>query len=331
MKIALFSTKPYDKHFLDDANQQFHHELAYINARLNGDTLMMAGDAPVLSIFVNDSVDEQLLARMQQQGVRMLALRSAGFNHVDINAANRLGILVANVPDYSPYAVAEHATALLLCMVRHLIQSHNRVREGNYALDGLMGFDLHEKTVGIVGTGNIGLSFARIMNGFGCRLLGTDPVKNPRCLTLGMRYVSLEHLLAESDIVSLHCPLLPATQHLINEKTIDLMKPGVCLINTSRGAVVDTRAAIAGLKSGHIGAFGLDVYEGEGPLYFEDHTADILQDDTFARLQAFGNVLITGHHAFFTREAVANIARTTLENVAQFETSGDCRNRIAIA
>ncbi|WP_160153229.1 2-hydroxyacid dehydrogenase [Microbulbifer sp. ALW1] len=331
MKIAVFNAKPYDKQYLAQHNQQCRHQLVFIDAHLDSNSLPQARGAPVVSLFVNDPVDDKLIQQMSQQGVQMLALRSAGFNHVDLEAAHHAGILVANVPDYSPFAVAEHATALLLSLVRHLYSAQNRIREGNYALSGLMGFDLHGKTVGIVGTGKIGLCFARIMHGFGCKLLGSDPVENPQCKALGLVYVPLEELLATADIISLHCPLLPATHHLIDAHAIDKMRPGTGLINTARGPVIDTAAAIAGLKSGKIGLLGLDVYEDEAPLFFDDHSDRMLLDDQFARLLTFKNVLVTAHQGFFTQEAVSNIAKLTLENVTQFENRGDCDNRIRIS
>ncbi|SDJ56162.1 2-hydroxyacid dehydrogenase [Microbulbifer yueqingensis] len=329
MKIAVYKAHPYDRSYFERYNRRFGHELAYIDSELDQDTLVLRRDAPVLCIFVNNPVDRTLLKRMRTEGVEMLALRSAGFNHVDIEAANELGILVANVPGYSPYAVAEHATALALCLIRKIHRAQSRVREGNFALDGLMGFDLHGKTVGVVGTGKIGSVFARIMNGFGCELLGTDPEESRECRQLGMRYVPLETLCRQADIISLHCPLLPETHHLIDSHMLARMRDGVCLINTSRGAVVDTPAVISALKSGKIGYLGIDVYEEEDTLFFEDRSDRILRDDVFARLLTFNNVLVTGHQGYFTREAISNIAKTTLANVTEYETSGECSNALS--
>lgn len=326
MKIAIYNAHPYDKAYFDRFNRQFGHELQYVDTHLDEDTLVLSRGAAAICVFVNDPVQEPLLKKMRGQGVKMIALRSAGFNHVDIRAANELGIAVANVPGYSPYAVAEHAVAMMLCLVRRIVRAHARVREGNYSLDGLMGFDLHGKTVGIVGTGKIGTALAHIMRGFGCQLLGVDPVENRLCRELGLQYVSLQTLCRQSDIISLHCPLLPQTQHLISDAAIAEMRDGICLINTSRGAVIDTAAVIRGLKSGKIGYLGLDVYEEEDDLFFEDRSDTILDDDTFARLLTFNNVLVTGHQGFFTREAITNIARTTLTNVAEFERDGQCAN-----
>ncbi|AOS98453.1 D-lactate dehydrogenase [Microbulbifer aggregans] len=328
MKIAIFNAREYDKRCLDRYNRQYRHELHYVDTHLDEQTLVLADDAKAVCVFVNDPVPRSLLKRMRSQGIQMLALRSAGFNHVDISAANELGILVANVPGYSPYAVAEHATGLILALIRRLVRAQARVREGNFSLEGLMGFDLHGKTVGIVGTGKIGSVFARIMHGFGCELLGTDPVESEECRKLGMRYVNFETLCRNSDIISLHCPLLPDTRHLVDEKAINEMRDRVCLINTSRGGVIDTTAIIRGLKSGKIGYLGLDVYEEEENLFFEDHSDSVISDDIFARLLTFNNVMVTGHQAYFTHEAISNIARTTLENVGEFEKTGSCSNQL---
>ncbi|WP_237065561.1 2-hydroxyacid dehydrogenase [Microbulbifer guangxiensis] len=328
MKIAVFNARSYDKRYFDRYNRQHRHELHYVDTHLDEQTLVLADDAEVICVFVNDPVPKPLLKRMRERGIRMLALRSAGFNHVDIAAANELGILVANVPGYSPYAVAEHAVGMILALIRRLVRAQARVREGNFSLEGLMGFDLHGKTVGIVGTGKIGSVFARIMHGFGCELLGCDPVESEDCRTLGMRYVNFDTLCRNSDIISLHCPLLPDTRHLVNEKAISEMRDRVCLINTSRGGVIDTAAIIRGLKSGKIGYLGLDVYEEEEDLFFEDHSDSVISDDVFARLLTFNNVMVTGHQAYFTHEAISNITRATLENVGEFEKTGNCTNRL---
>jgi D-lactate dehydrogenase len=258
-----------------------------------------------------------------------VALRSAGFNHVDLMAAERLGITVARVPAYSPHAVAEHAVALILSLNRMTFRAHSRVRDGNFSLDGLLGFDLYGKTVGVVGTGQIGLIFADIMHGFGCRILASDPFINPDAKDF-VEYVALETLYAEADIISLHCPLTPETDHLIDGEAIARMKPGVMLINTGRGRVVDTQAVIGGLKSGHIGYLGLDVYEEEEQLFFEDLSYKVIDDDQFMRLTTFHNVLITGHQAFFTNEALTNIAQTTLNNIDAFENGSGELHRVVI-
>jgi D-lactate dehydrogenase len=321
MRIAVFSTKPYDRRFLDAANVD-GHDFLWIEARLEEATARLAEGCEAACLFVNDRADAAALAMLAQVGVRLLALRSAGFNHVDLAAAKRLGIAVGRVPAYSPEAVAEHTAALILTLNRKTHRAWNRVREGNFALDGLLGFDLRGRTVGIVGTGQIGAAFARIMAGFGCRLLGHDPQENADCLAVGLRYVPLEELLREADIVSLHCPLVPATRHLIDARRLALMKPGAMLVNTSRGAILDTGAVVAALKSGRLGYLALDVYEEEEKLFFEDLSGTVIEDDVFARLLTFPNVLITGHQAFFTEEAMRAIAETTLANVDAFARTG---------
>ncbi|GAB4004534.1 2-hydroxyacid dehydrogenase [Glycomyces albus] len=262
--------------------------------------------------------------------MRFIALRSAGFNHVDLRAAARLGLIVARVPGYSPYSVAEHCAALILALNRKIHRSYNRVREHNFALSGLLGFDLHGRTVGVVGTGKIGVCFTRIMAGFGCRVLAFDPFPSEAAREAGAEYTSLDELLRVSHIVSLHCPLTPETFHLIDGERIAQMRPGVMLVNTSRGALVDTAAVIDGLKSGRIGFLGLDVYEEEADLFFEDLSDHVLGDDVFARLGTFPNVLITGHQAFFTAEALANIAATTIENLTAFERGEAGPNLVAL-
>lgn len=317
MKVAVFSTRPYDEHFLNEANHG-NHELIFFEVKLSPATAQLAAGHDAVCAFVNDDLGREVLGQLSKSGVKLIALRSAGFNHVDLVAAQELGLTVVRVPAYSPYAVAEHALALILALNRKLHRAYNRVREGNFSLDGLLGFDLHGKTIGIIGTGKIGAVFATMMTGFGCKLLAYDPYPNKQLESL-VSYVSLEHLLNESDIISLHCPLTPETHHIISEKAVDQMKEGVTLINTSRGALVDTPAVIEGLKEGKIGYLGLDVYEEEGDLFFEDLSSRVIQDDVFSRLLTFPNVLITGHQGFFTREAVVNIAETTIANITAFE------------
>ena len=332
MDVTVFSTHSYDRRFLEAANEAAGspHRFAWIEARLTPETARLAQGSAAACLFVNDSADRASLALLAEVGVRFLALRSAGFNHVDLVAAQRLGIAVGRVPAYSPHAVAEHAAALILALNRKTHRAYARVREGNFALDGLLGFDLFGKTVGIVGTGTIGIETARIMRGFGCTILGFDPAPDPDFEGLGGRYAPLEDLLAQSDIVSLHCPLNPRTRHLIDAAAIERMKPGVMLINTSRGAVIDTVALIAGLKSGRIGHVGLDVYEEEGDLFFENLSDEVIQDDVFARLLTFPNVLITGHQAFFTAEALRAIADTTVANLSQFEKTGTALHPVSV-
>lgn len=322
MRIAVYSSKPYEKPFLDAANANAAHELVYLDARLSTATVDLARGASAVSIFVGDDASAPVLRVLHAGGTRLLALRSAGFNHVDIAEAERLGITVARVPAYSPHAVAEHAVGLMLTLNRKFHRAHARVREQNFALDGLMGFDMHGKTAGVIGTGKIGEAACAILRGFGCRVLAFDPVKNQACEAIGVEYVPLADLYAASDIITLHCPLTPATKHLINAAALAAMKPGVMLINTSRGAVVDTRALIAALKKGRVGSVGLDVYEEEGDLFFKDLSAEVIQDDVFVRLSTFPNVLITAHQGFFTREACEAIARTTIDNATGFDRSG---------
>ncbi|HEY5924423.1 MAG TPA: 2-hydroxyacid dehydrogenase, partial [Kofleriaceae bacterium] len=304
---------------LDEANAQFRHELTYFEPRLTMQTATLAAGFDVVCSFVNDRLDRETLERLAAGGVRLVALRSAGFNHVDLEAATALGVRVVRVPEYSPYAVAEHAIALVLALDRKIHRAHARVREGNFSLDGLLGMDLHGKTVGIVGTGRIGRVAARIFRGFGCRVLAHDLQPQPEVVALGVEYAQLDVVYAQSDIISLHIPLTPATHHMIGEAALARMKPGVMLINTSRGALIDSRALIAALKRGHIGSAGLDVYEEEEGVFFEDLSSQVLQDDVLARLLTFPNVIVTSHQGFFTREALAAIANTTLASVTAFE------------
>ncbi len=326
MKVAVFSSKSYDRQFLEAANSD--HELVFFEPRLTAVTAPLAAGFPAVCVFINDQLQADTLRQLADQGTRLIALRSAGFNNVDLAVAAELGITVVRVPAYSPYAVAEHAVGLILMLNRKLNRAYNRVRDDNFALEGLLGFDLHGATVGIVGTGKIGLCFANIMKGFGCRLLAYDVYQNPECLELGVQYVSLSELLPVADVVSLHCPLMPETHHLINAETIGQLKPGMMLINTSRGGLIDTAAVIAGIKAGQIGYLGIDVYEQEEDLFFEDLSDTVIQDDTFQLLQSFQNVVITAHQAFFTREALRNIAETTLGNISDFEAERPCANQV---
>ena len=327
MRIAVFNTKPYDQRFLEAANADHGFELVFLEAHLSPRTALLADGCEAVCTFVNDPLPAATLSVLHGLGVRLIALRCAGFNQVDLKAAERLGMTVARVPAYSPFAVAEHAVALILTLNRCIHRAYNRVREGNFQLEGLLGFDLHGKTIGVIGTGKIGAIFATIMRGFGTRVLAYDPYPNP---DLEVEYVPLEVLLAESDIVSLHCPLTPQTQHLMDSSHLALLKRGAMLVNTSRGALIDTPAAIEALKSGQIGALALDVYEEEGDLFFENLSNSVIQDDVFSRLLTFPNVLITGHQAFFTREALENIARTTLQNVAAFASGTGELHRVVL-
>lgn len=319
MKIAVFSSQSYDREFLEKANQKHHHELVFFESRLNQENKLLASGFPAICTFVNDQLDEEALQEIAKNGTRLIALRCAGFNQIDIKTAQELGLTIVRVPAYSPYAVAEHTVGLILTLNRKIHRAFNRVREGNFSLEGLLGFDLKGKKVGIIGTGKIGAITAQILQGFGCHLFGYDLYPNPECEIMGMKYLSIPEIFAEADIISLHCPLTPKTYHLINDEGIAQMKKGVMLINTSRGALIDTKAVIRGLKSGKIGNLGLDVYEQETDLFFQDLSNEVIQDDVFQRLLTFPNVLITAHQAFFTEEALTNIAETTLQNISDFE------------
>lgn len=330
MRIAVFSTKPYDRRALEEANREHGHELAFFEARLTPESVALARGFEAVCPFVNDQLSADVIATLAEDGLRLLTLRSAGFNHVDLQAAEEHEVAVARVPAYSPHAVAEHAMALVLTLDRKIHRAHARVREGNFSLEGLLGTDLHGKTVGVVGTGRIGTVFCRIVSGFGCRILAHDPYPSDDVRNLGARYVGLDELLEESDVIALHLPLTPETHHLVDSRAVVRMKQGVMLVNTSRGGLVDTPAVIEGLKSGKIGALGLDVYEEEADLFFEDLSGTVIQDDVFARLLTFPNVIITGHQGFFTREALANIAETTLENATAFETGAGTLHRVTL-
>jgi len=328
MRTLIYNAQKYDLQALQACNAHYGHELVFAETRLNPQTAALAQGYLAISAFVNDDLGAATLQQLAQAGVKYIALRCAGFNQVDLQAARTLGIKVARVPAYSPYAVAEHSVGLMLSLNRRIHKAYQRVRDLNFALDGLLGFDMHGRTVGLVGTGKIGEVVARILSGFGCQLLAFDPQPNPVCEALGVNYLPLAEVLSSSDIVSLHCPLTPATQHLINAQALASMKPGVMLINTSRGGLIDTPAVIAGLKSGQIGYLGLDVYEEEGDLFFQNLSEQVIQDDVFSRLLSFHNVLITGHQAYFTREALHNIADTTLANLSAFATQGHSPHEI---
>jgi D-lactate dehydrogenase len=331
LKVAVFSAKPYDRSFFEAANEAHRHTLTFFEPRLTAETVALAQGFPAVCVFVNDQLPRNVLSVLAQGETRLIALRCAGFNNVDLVAAQELQMAVVRVPAYSPYAVAEHTVALVLALNRKIYRAHSRVREGNFALEGLLGFDLHGRTAGIVGTGKIGEVVAKILIGFGCRVLAHDPFPNPAVVASGAQYVALPELLSNSDVVTLHCPLLPETHHLINESTLQHLKPGAMLINTSRGALIDTSAVIRALKSGRIGYLGLDVYEEEADMFFEDLSNRMLQDDVFARLLTFPNVIITGHQAFFTREALTSIAETTLANISDFEHGRACANLVTPA
>lgn len=329
MRIAVFGTKAYDRRFLDAANERFGHRLTYFEARLTEETVGLAAGFPAVCVFVNDCLDEAVLSRLANGRTGVVALRCAGFNNVDLRAAERLGLAVVRVPAYSPHAVAEFTVGLLLTLDRKIHRAWARVRENNFALDGLIGRNLHGRTTGIVGTGRIGALVARTLKlGFGCHVLASDPVPDPELTALGIDYVETATLLAEADIVTLHCPLSPATRHLVDAAAIVRAKPGVMIVNTSRGALIDTEALIAGLKSHKISGVALDVYEQEADLFFEDLSSEIIEDDIFQRLLTFPNVLITGHQAFFTEESLTAIAETTLASISDAEAGRPLLHRV---
>jgi len=321
MKIALFSAKDYEREFFDEA-----FEVSYFKNQLRVDTAKLAEGCEGVIAFVNDVLDRACLEVLDEVGVKVLALRSAGYNHVDLDAAGELGLKVVRVPEYSPYAVAEHAMALLLAVNRHVHKAYARVRENNFSLNGLMGFDLKGKTIGVVGTGKIGRVFCGLLSGFGCEVLAYDPY--PSEGLEGVRYVDLGELLEKSKVISLHCPLTPETQHLMDDAAFDRCEDGVVLVNTSRGALVDSKALVRALKSKKVGAVALDVYEEEEGIFFEDLSDVVIEDDVLMRLMTFPNVLITSHQAFFTREALVKIAEVTVGNLRAWRDGGELVNEV---
>ena len=330
MRVGVFSAKRYDRDSLLEANAraEVSHELVFLEARLSPETAPIGAGYPALCVFVNDRVDGAVLATLAAGQTRLVALRCAGFNNVDLGTARRLGIAVARVPGYSPYAVAEHTLALILTFERKIHRALNRVRDGNFALDGLLGTELHGSTVGIVGTGKIGATVARVLSGFGVTMLACDLTPDPACEALGVRYVPLEELLRAADVVTLHCPLTPDTRHLLDARRIAMMRQNALVVNTSRGALIDTVAIIEALKTGRLRGLAIDVYEEEERLFFEDHSSEIVQDDTFARLLTLPNVIVTGHQAFFTDHALRDIATTTLQSITLFDRGAAVPNRI---
>lgn len=322
MRTAFFSTKRYERPFFEAAAARLGHEMLFLEAPASSATAALADGCQAACVFVNDSLDAPAIARLAQGGVRLLALRSAGFNHVDVREATRLGLAVARVPAYSPYAVAEHAVALILTLNRHTHRAFNRVREHDFSIDGLMGFDLHGKTVACIGTGKIGSVFCRIMEGFGCTVLAHDPAPSGELCARGVKYLPLDACISSADIVALHCPLLPQTRHVIDAAALARMKEGAMLINTSRGGLVDTVALIDALKRRRLGGVGLDVYEEEADLFFRNLSEEIIRDDVFARLLTFPNVIVTSHQAFFTREALHGITEVTMANIDAFSRGG---------
>jgi len=330
MKTAVFSIHKFEKEYLMQANAE-KHNLVLIEARLSETSAALAEGCEAISIFTGDKATAPVLEIVHKLDIKYIALRSAGFNHVDLLKAKMLNIKVARVPSYSPYAIAEHAVALMLALNRKLIRAHQRIMDLNFSLDGLVGFDMNGKTVGIIGTGRIGSVLARILHGFGCRILAYDKEENKDLIEqYQVEYTSCETLCTKSDIITLHVPLTESTHYIIDKHCIDKMKPGVMLINTSRGGLVNTKAVINALKTKHIGSIGLDVYEEEEGLFFEDHSEDILQDDTIARLMTFKNVLITSHQAFLTETALRNIAETTIYNLDCFADDIHNENEVTI-
>jgi D-lactate dehydrogenase len=334
MKLAVYSAKPYDKLYLNTAratelDSSAGIEVQYIDQPLHINSVDHAKGSDAICVFVNDTADALVVKALAERGVKAILLRCAGFNNVDLDAAKLHGLFVANVPSYSPEAVAEFAVALVQTLNRNTHRAYNRVREGNFSLDGLLGKTLHGKTVGLIGTGRIGVAFARIMKGFGCRILGFDPFQSEAFKEVG-EYVTLDELLPQSDIVSLHCPLMDSTKHIITDATLFKIKQGALLVNTSRGGLIKTQAVIAALKNGRLGGLALDVYEGEGALFYNDHSGDIIQDDELMRLTTFHNVVVCGHQAFFTEEALAEIGACTLRNLTDFVHNRPSKNALVL-
>lgn len=329
LRVAVFDTKSYDQRFLEQANLQYQHQLTFFEAQLEPSTAVLADGFASICVFVNDQLDAEVLTQLAAQGTKIIALRCAGYNNVDLVAAGKLGITIVRVPAYSPYAVAEFTIGLALTLDRHIHRASARVRENNFALDGLIGRTLFGRTTGVLGTGRIGALVARTFKmGFGCDVIASDLVPDAALVAAGVRYVEHQELIARADIITLHCPLTPDTRHIINESAIDAARPGVMIINTSRGALIDTKALIDGLKSHKIGSVALDVYEQEADLFFKDLSSEIIDDDVFQRLLTFPNVLVTGHQAFLTEEALTAIAETTLQNISDAFAGKPLSNRI---
>jgi D-lactate dehydrogenase len=330
MKITFFSTQPYDKKSFEEHNKNFAFNIKFLEVQLNEQTASLAEGADAVCAFVNDRINGPIIKQLSNAGVKVLALRCAGFNNVDLAAAKEYDLKVVRVPAYSPNAVAEHAVAMIMALNRKTHKAYNRIREQNFSLNGLLGFDLHGKTVGVIGTGNIGLVFCRIMLGFGCKVVAFDIQKNSELTEAGVQYLPLENVFANSNIISLHCPLNEHTRYIVNKDSIESMQDNVMLINTSRGGLIDTRAVVKGLKSGKIGSLGIDVYEQEENLFFRDLSETIIEDDVISRLSSFPNVLITAHQGFFTREALAEIAETTLSNLKAFQMKESLVNEVKL-
>lgn len=326
MKVAVFSTKPYDREYLEKFNTDFCHELTFFETALVPATADLAIGFDAVCVFVNDNLNCKTIERLAKNNIKLISLRCAGFNNVDVPAAKENGITIVRVPAYSPQAVAEHAVALMLTLNRKTHKAYNRIRESNFSLDRLVGFNVYQKTVGIIGTGQIGQAFAHIMLGFGCKVIAYDLYPSETLQAMGIQYVSLQEIFTQSDIISLHCPLTPETHYLINDKALSLMKKDVMIINTSRGALINTADIIQALKEQRIGYLGIDVYEQEEHIFFKDLSESIIEDDLIMRLISFPNVLITSHQAFLTKEALTSIAITTLQNITDFEKNSMLKN-----
>ena len=328
MKIAMFSARNYDTDHFNPLLESLPLTFKYFDIQLNIHTAVLAKGYDAICAFVNDDLSEPVLSRLATLGINTIAMRCAGFNNIDLTAAKRLNFNIVRVPAYSPEAVAEHTIALLMTLNRRIHKAYQRTRDANFSLDGLVGFNIHGKTVGIIGTGKIGLATMRIFKGFGCDILTYDPYPSEQAIELGAKYVELDEMFANSDIISLHCPLTDENQHLLNAESFEKMKDGVMIINTSRGALLDANDAIQALKSGRIGGLGLDVYEEEEHLFFADHSSEIITDDTFRRLSACHNVIFTGHQAFLTHEALDSIAQTTIDNLIDVQAGNESPNRV---
>ena len=326
MKIAIYSTKSYDRKYIELINAKYNFDLEFFDFMLNESTVRLAEHCEVVCIFVNDNGSRKVLEKLAALGVKIVALRCAGFNNVDLKAAQELGIQVVRVPAYSPEAVAEHTIGLMMTLNRRIHRAYQRTREANFSLEGLIGFNMHGRTVGVIGTGKIGIAVMRILKGFGMNILAYDPFKNPVVEELGGQYVELDELYAKSHVITLHCPATPENYHLLNREAFAKMKDGVMIVNTSRGSLIDTQAAIDALKQRKIGALGMDVYENERDLFFEDKSNEVIQDDIFRRLSSCHNVLLTGHQAFLTEEALTNIADVTLSKVYKLKSGKVCEN-----
>ena len=323
MKIAIYSTKSYDRKYIELINAKYNFDLEFFDFMLNESTARLAEHCEVVCIFVNDDGNRKVLEKLSSLGVKIVALRCAGFNNMDLKAAQELGIKVVRVPAYSPEAVAEHTVGLMMTLIH---RAYQRTREANFSLEGLIGFNMHGRTVGVIGTGKIGVAAMRILKGFGMHILAYDPFKNPAVEELGAEYVELDELYARSHVITLHCPATPENYHLLNREAFAKMKDGVMIINTSRGSLIDTPAAIDALKQRKIGALGMDVYENERDLFFEDKSNEVILDDVFRRLSPCHNVLLTGHQAFLTEEALTSIADVTLSNVYKLKSGKECEN-----